>query len=165
MRNKVFGVVVGVILVGAAYPLLTRAQFEEAGGMPILAFNTMAPVTAPYLGNTNPIRTVPGGGKAWKIENGSGELEANGELRVSTRGLVLVATETNPIPMFRAIVSCRSIDGSGNPDVVNVSTNPYTADANGDSHVETKLDLPTPCMAPIVFVASPTGAWFAVTGK
>ena len=26
------------------------------------------------------------------------------------------------------------------------------------------LALPSPCLAPIVFVASPTGSWFAVTG-
>ncbi len=126
MRNKVFGVVVCVILVSAAYPLLTSAQSDEAEGVPILAFRTMAPVTAPYLGNTNAIRTVPGGGKAWKIQNGSGELSANGRLRVRTEGLVLVETGTNPIPMFRAIVSCQSIDGTGAPDVVNVSTDPYT---------------------------------------
>jgi hypothetical protein len=26
------------------------------------------------------------------------------------------------------------------------------------------LELPSPCLAPIVFVTSPGGAWFAVTG-
>jgi hypothetical protein len=165
MRNKVFGVVVGVILVGASYPLLTRAQPDEGEGDPILAFGTMVPVTAPYVGTTNPIRGIPGGGKPWKIESGSGELSANGRLRVRTRGLVLVATGTNPVTTFRAIVSCQSIDGSGNPDVVNVSTDTYPADANGDSEVDTKVELPSPCIAPIVFVTSPTGAWFAVTGK
>jgi len=165
MRNKVFGVVASVILLGAAYPLLTRAQFDEGEGVPILAFRTMVPVTAPYLGSTNPIRSVPGGGKAWKVESGSGELSAHGRLRVRTRGLVLVDTGTNPITTFRAIVSCQSIDGTGAADVVNVSTDAFPADANGDSEADTKVDLPSPCIAPIVFVTSPTGAWFAVTGK
>jgi hypothetical protein len=26
------------------------------------------------------------------------------------------------------------------------------------------VDLPSPCIAPIVFVTSPNGAWFAATG-
>lgn len=167
MQNKVLGVVVCAILVGAAYPLLSRAQMGEVIGAPILAFRTMVPVTAPYLGTTNPIRGINGGGLAWKIESGSGELSANGRLRVRTRGLVLVSNGMNPVPEFKAIVSCRSIDStSGAASVVNVSTDPYAADANGDSEVDTKVALPKPCIAPIVFVAhGETGAWFAVTGR
>ena len=164
MRNKLFSVAVGLILLGVAYPLLTHAQSDEAGGVPILAFKTMVPVTGPYVGMANPIRTVPGGGLAWKIENGSGELMAGGRLRVRTRGLVLVYTGANPISMFRAIVSCQSIDSQGAPDVVNVSTDAFPADADGNSRVDTKVDLPSPCIAPIVFVTSPGGAWFAATG-
>jgi len=30
---------------------------------------------------------------------------------------------------------------------------------------DTMVGLPQPCIAPIVFVTSPTGAWFAATGK
>lgn len=165
MRNKLFSVVAGLILVGAGYPLLTHAQSDEAEGVPILAFKTMVPVTGPYVGMTNPIRAVPGGGLPWKIENGSGELAAGGRLRVRTRGLVLVNTGTNPVPMFRAIVSCQSIDGNGAADVVNVATDEFPADADGNSLVDTKVDLPDPCIAPIVFVTSPGGAWFAATGK
>ena len=35
---------------------------------------------------------------------------------------------------------------------------------NGDAEIEAKLDLPNPCIAPIIFVTSPTGSWFSVTG-
>jgi hypothetical protein len=35
---------------------------------------------------------------------------------------------------------------------------------NGNAKIEEELDLPDPCLAPIVFVTSPTGSWFAVTG-
>ena len=125
----------------------------------------MAPVTGPYVGMSNPIRTVPGGGVAWKIENGSGELFADGRLRVRTRGLVFASTGSNPVGMFRAIVSCQSINGTGGADVVNVATGAFQAFADGDSSVDTKVELPTPCIAPIVFVTSPGGAWFAVTGR
>jgi hypothetical protein len=67
--------------------------------------------------------------------------------------------------MFQVIVSCQSIDGSGAADVVNVSTAPFPADANGNSLIDTTVDLPSPCIAPIVFVASTRGAWFAATGR
>lgn len=165
MRNRLLSVCVSLILSGITYPLLTHAQSEEAEGVPILAFKTMTPVTGPYVGMTNPIRTVPGGGVPWQIQNGSGELKASGQLRVRTRGLVLVKTGTNPVPMFRAIVSCQSIDSKGEADVVNVSTDAFQADPDGNSEVDTKVELPNPCIAPIVFVTSPGGAWFAATGK
>ncbi len=165
MRNTILAVLASLFVFGLAYPLFTHAQSDEAMGVPVLAFKTMFPVMGPYVGMANPIRTVPGGGLPWKIDNGSGELAAGGHLRVRTRGLVLVKTGTNPVAMFRAIVSCQSIDSHGMADVVNVSTDPYTADAAGDSFVDTMVDLPNPCIAPIVFVASPTGAWFATTGR
>jgi hypothetical protein len=165
MLNKLFSIALGLILSGVAYPLLTHAQSDEAEGVPILAFKTMVPVTGPYVGMTNPIRTVPGGGLAWKIENASGELMVSGRLRVRTRGLVLVNTGTNPVPMFRAIVSCQSIDSKGEADVVNISTDAFQADADGNSQADTKVELPNPCVAPIVFVTSPGGAWFAATGS
>ena len=165
MLNKLLSIAVGLILLGAAYPVLTHGQSDEAEGVPILAFKTMVPVTGPYVGMANPIRTVPGGGLPWKIDNGSGELMASGRLRVRTRGLVLVNTGTNPVPMFRAIVSCQSIDSKGDADVVNVSTDAFQADADGNSRVDTRLELPNPCIAPIVSVTSPGGAWFAATGN
>ncbi len=165
MRNRVLVVCASVVLLGVAYPLLTPAQSDEAEGVPILAFKTMAPVTGPYVGMTNPIRTVPGGGRPWQIQNGSGELMAGGRLKVRTRGLVLVESGTNPIPMFRAIVSCQSINSKGEADVINVSTDAFQADPDGNSEVDTKVELPSPCIAPIVFVTSPGGAWFAATGR
>lgn len=165
MRDRLFSIAVVLILATAAYPVLTHAQSDDAEGVPILAFKTMVPVTGPYVGSNNPIRTVPGGGLPWKIENGSGELMAGGRLRVRTRGLVLVKTGTNPVPMFRAIVSCQSIDSKGDADVVNVSTEEFAADNDGNSFVDIKVELPSPCIAPIVFVTSPGGAWFAATGN
>ena len=34
----------------------------------------------------------------------------------------------------------------------------------GDARIRDVVDLPEPCIAPIVFVASGGGAWFAATG-
>ena len=38
------------------------------------------------------------------------------------------------------------------------------ATTGGDFETEAALGLPSPCIAPIVFVTSPGGAWLAATG-
>ncbi len=72
---------------------------------------------------------------------------------------------TNPIPMFRAIVSCMITDGNDNPSFVNVSTDGFPADTAGDSNINATVELPDACFGPIIFVTSPGGSWFLVTGK
>ena len=37
--------------------------------------------------------------------------------------------------------------------------------ATGDAKIDAKVALPSPCFAPIVFVTSGGGSWFAVTGR
>ena len=136
-------------------------------GNSILEFGTMVPVTGPFVGSANPIRGVNGGGLPWTITSGSGELDSSGKLEVNVRGLVLAAgpsAGTNPIPNFKAVVSCRTIS-DGMVVVDNVSTGLFPATSTGDSQIEAQVALPTPCVAPIVFVTSPTGAWFAATGN
>ena len=91
-------------------------------------------------------------------------LVAKGRLDVKVEGLVLVATGANPVTTFRGLVSCQTIDGTGAAAVTNVSTDPFPASTTGNSKIAQTLDLPEPCIAPIVFVTSPGGAWFAATG-
>lgn len=99
------------------------------------------------------------------------ELRSDGRLEVKVDGLVLArrapvpeATQgTNPVPAFRAIVSCLTTDGTTSA-TANVSTEPAPATSTGDAKIEATVDLPSPCFAPIVFVTSPAGAWFASTG-
>ena len=134
----------------------------------------MTPVTGPYVGATNPIRGVVGGGLPWILKSGSGELRSDGRLFVEVRGLVLAKQSpvppalqgTNPFTDFRALVSCQTIGTGNTATVTNVSTGNFTADAHGDSVIRTRISLPHPCIAPIIFVTGPTGtdAWFAVTG-
>jgi hypothetical protein len=140
----------------------------------ILEFGTMIGVPRPYTGATNAIRGVPGGGLPWVVASAEGELKTNGKLEIKVLGLVLDPTDpaviasgragTNPSPNFRAIVSCLSRDAAGNPTTVNVSTGLFPADAAGNSEIEAMVSLPQPCIAPIVFVTSATGSWFAATG-
>lgn len=133
----------------------------------ILEFRTMVGVSGPFVGPTNPIRDVPGGGLPWTLSEGRGTLRADGQLRVRVKGLVLAAGPsegTNPVSDFRAIVSCQTIDEEGDPAIVNLSTGDFPATPTGDADIRETLELPSPCFAPIIFVTNPQGRWFAVTG-
>ncbi len=130
----------------------------------ILEFDTMVGIPQAFTGTQNPIRGINGGGLPWTLTSASGELKASGRLEVKVRGLVLAAgpnAGTNPIPSFRAIVSCLASDGS----IVNLTTDPFPATTTGNAKIEATVDLPHPCIAPIVFVTSPGSAWFAATGN
>lgn len=156
-----------LLFLGVFYVGFANAQVSDKNAVPILTWTTMTPVTGPLVGPRNPIRGVPGGGLAWKISGASGTLLSNGALKVRTRGLVFADgpnAGTNTIPFFRAEVSCRSINGSGQSDMVNLSTDAFPADSMGNSVINAKLQLPHPCLAPVVLVTAPSGAWFAVTG-
>jgi hypothetical protein len=66
---------------------------------------------------------------------------------------------------FRGLVSCLTEDGAGGITTANVVTDGFPADMDGNSLIDQKLDLPVPCIAPIVFVmAGSEDKWFAVTG-
>jgi hypothetical protein len=137
----------------------------------VLRFGAMAPVTGPYVGTANPLRGVPGGGLPWIIKSARGSLSSHGHLVVRVRGLVLAKQApvpaglqgTNPLPNFRAVVSCQSIGSGNSATVVNVTTADFAANSAGDSTINATVNLPSPCIAPIVFVTGP-GFWLAATG-
>jgi hypothetical protein len=161
----------GLCVVFAAAALAV-AEDRDGGGRDVLSFQTMVAVSGPYVGTANPIRGVPGGGFPWVLKRASGDLDRDGHIRVQVRGLVLADDPsvpenlrlTNPVASFKAIVSCRTIDSQGNPAVVNVTTQDFPASTGGDAFIRDQVTLPPGCVAPIVFVASPGGAWFSATG-
>jgi hypothetical protein len=166
----------------------TRAGIAIAGGVllvlslgsqtvsarptpPMLEFSSMVGVPAALTGTSASaaFRGVNGGGLPWTLTSANGELTKTGHLEVTVTGLVFAAgpnVGANTVASFRGLVSC--IDSSGS--VHNVSTAPFPATVGlasaggGNATIEADLSLPSPCLAPIVFVASPGGAWFAVTG-
>jgi hypothetical protein len=150
---------------------VTTASADESK---MLEFNNMIGLPRPYTGATNAIRGVPGGGLPWVIEFGKGKLSPEGKIDVLVKGLVFDPNDqavidrgiggTNTVPNFKAIVSCLSKDADGNPTTVNVSTALFPADTAGNAHIKDTIVLPSPCIAPILFVTSPAGAWFASTG-
>ena len=127
----------------------------------------MVGTVAPYLGPANAIRGVPGAGAPWSIDKANGTLKENGDLEVEVKGLIITGTGANPVPTFRAVVSCQSI-ADGAAVIVNRVTAPFPATTTGDAQFEGNVDLPSPCIAPIVFVTNgtgdPPGVWFSVTG-
>jgi hypothetical protein len=163
---------VGVALLSAVAAQAVAAPAGKTGPATILKFDKMAPVTGPYVG-ANPIRGLTGGGLPWMIRSATGSLKQDGHVLVTVRGLVLANVSsvppplrgTNPVPDFRAVVSCQSI-GTGNTATVdNVSTGTFKASMAGNSKIDAKVKLPRPCIAPIIFVTAPNGAWFAATGS
>jgi hypothetical protein len=185
--------VVGRIGVLALFLLAASARAEggeghamgEGGGRKVFR-SSLAPERGALVGTTaaNGVRGVPSGGLPWVLSSGHvvrarwqgrlvGELRADGTVHAETEGLVIDPNDpaaisrgvagTNPFPTLKAIVSCLSAEGgAGAP--VNVPTDPFPATATGDVQIAQRLDLPSPCFAPIVFVANAAGAWFAVTG-
>jgi hypothetical protein len=150
--------------------ILALAIMAVAAVPQLLQFNAMQPVKGPYVGTLHPIRGIPGAGKIWKIGSATAELDAAGKLQITVRGLVLNdptaggANGTNPLPTFRAALSCQSINSSGNPSIVNLRTGNFAATTTGNAVIEQTLSLRKPCFAPMVFVTTPTGAWLAVSG-
>ena len=142
-----------------------------AKGPKILKFDTMVGVPAGLTGaqSQGPLRGLNGGGIPWTLEDASGELRANGHLEISVQGLVLAAganAGSNPIANFRGLVSCVKSDGTFaniQTDLFPATTGPASA-GGGNAEIEADLVLPQPCIAPIIFVTSPTGSWFAATG-
>ncbi|WP_210396784.1 hypothetical protein [Motiliproteus sediminis] len=144
----------------------------QASGEAVVRFHSMIGVDGQYLGGANAIRGVPGGGRPWVLEMAKGTLDQKGRLDVRVKGLIIPESDGagfNPAPFFRAVVSCLSVDSDGNPTTVNrISGNGAEVmignPANGDAHIKAKDMLADPCVAPMVFITSPGGAWFSVTG-
>lgn len=136
----------------------------------MLEFGTMVGNSGAFVGSKTPIRGINAGGAPWVVTGQtSGHLKADGELHITVRGLVLANDPsvpanqrlTNPVPDFRAIVSCLGLDGLAH----NIMTGTFPADVQGNAIIDASVLLPQTCVAPIVFVTSPGGAWFAATGK
>lgn len=170
------------VLLATLVMILALSAFSAAGAVSnasadeskLLEFNAMIGVPRPYTGAANAIRGVPGGGLPWVIEFGKGKVSPEGNVDVLVKGLVFDPNDQavidrglagiNTVPNFKAIISCLSKDANGTAVTVNVSTGLFPADAEGNAHIKDTVSLPQPCIAPILFITSPTGAWFASTG-
>jgi len=138
----------------------------------ILEFDTMVGVPAGLTGaqSNAPLRGLNGGGIPWMLSRAKGSLDTSGDLKIEVTGLVLASganAGTNPVAAFKGLVSCVNADGSFT--TVSTGTFPATTGAasagGGNADIEATVTLPSPCIAPIVFVTSGGGSWFAATGN
>jgi hypothetical protein len=155
---------------------------SEADGLKdaktILAFRTMFGVNGSFVvkeneaNKANFIRGVPGDELPWVIRKAVGKLDTKGRLKILVRGLVFPDDPSVPPELrgindeeqFRGLVSCLT-EADGGVETVNVTTEGFPATKSGDSFIKAKIDLPNPCVAPIIMVlAGSEDKWFAVTG-
>jgi hypothetical protein len=168
--KKVISATLAVLILMAGVLFSGNFAPAQADSPLIYEFNSMVGVPQAFTGAQAPIRGINGGGIPWMLTSANGRLLSSGLLEINVNGLVLAAganSGINPIANFRAIVSCLTSDGNiqnVTTDLFPATTGPATA-GGGDARIHANLTLPQPCIAPIVFVTSPGGAWFAATGK
>ena len=161
--------------VGLASDGKGRKDALRSSGEKILEFDTMVGVSDPFLGSINAVldRLVRGAPLPWVISRVEGEVKTNGKVEIDVFGLVLAddprvpanqRLHTPPNFNFRALVSCVTKDNTGKAVVANVSTGNFPASPLGDAIIEAEVDLPSPCIAPVVFITTTGGSWLAVTG-
>ena len=164
---KLFGAGAVVTAVGSG----TATATGRDGGGPLFEFTTMVGNQGPFVGEAGAIREVPAGGLPWVVDEAEAKFDGD-RLTVEVEGLVLDPDDervpddlagTNPVSEFKAILSCLTFQDETRT-TINTPTDTVSASEQGDAEIEAELDLPDPCYAPIVFVTSPGGSWFATTG-
>jgi len=162
-----------VAIVSAVAGARTVNAFEFPGE-PILEFTSMAGNEPDVIINGNDADDL-----GWDVLDADGILTFDGHLRILVIGLVFDEgpdAGKNTFHRFRAIVSCTTLDDNDQQIVVNRSTEDFPATVpGGNSLILSKVTLPNPCFAPIIFVGPGAGLarntiidggeWFASTGK
>ena len=133
----------------------------------ILEFDTMIGVDRLFRAVfSNPIRGIDGGELPWVLDGARVELRDNGKLEVQVSGLVIPQADApptcngaacNPAPFFRAVVE--GVEGIVDVEAENITTDNGAEvmigdPKDGNAEIEAMLDLPDPCLAPIVFVTN-----------
>lgn len=161
----------------AALALLSLTGRSAEAAETILSFTTMFGVDGGFVKH-NPIRGVQGDELPWELTSASGSLNTDGHLVLTIRGLVFANDPSVPPELrgindeteFRALVSCLTSEGKGKGgrgkvQTVNIKTGGFPATPAGDSDIDTTINLPDQCVAPIIFVlAGSEDLWFAVNG-
>src|SRR4051794_30182272 len=134
-----------LVVVSALAVQTTAASDNDAT---VLRFKTMTGVVEPFVGTANPVRGLNGGGLPWVLDRAEGRLRSDGRIDVRVEGLVLARRApvradlqgTNPVPQFRAIVSCLTPDGTA-VSTVNVATALVPASPDGDARIRDRVAL------------------------
>jgi len=164
-----------IVALSAAAPLvkIPGAQSREPHESGTLqTFDTMYGVDGPFVGDGFPIRGIPGDELPWEVKEARGKLDTDGHLTIKIKGLVFKDAPEVPVELrgkndeteFRGAVSCWTEEGD-HVGTLNVVTAGFPATVSGDSSIRATVNLPNPCVAPIIMVlAGSEDKWFAVTG-
>lgn len=119
LRRLLVGAIGALTLVGAGTVAVGASDSR------LIEFNSMTAVSVAVKGTTNE-RLLTAGGAPWVISSGRGQVDRQGNVSVSVTGLIIPNPPLgfNPVPSFRATVSCLTPDGP-----VNVTTDPATPTA------------------------------------
>ena len=151
-------------------PLLAHQADAQTSAATILAFDTMYGVDGPFVHHK--LRGVVGDDLPWEIESATGALDTTGHITIAVRGLVFTDDPevpanlrgTNDAAEFRAGISCVTEVGNALKRKL-VVTSGFAATPQGDANIDAHVELPNPCVAPVVFVMpGDERDWFAVTG-
>src|SRR5262245_40605962 len=138
----------------------------------LLTFHIMFGVDGAFVGDSNPVAGIPGDELPWEISSARGHLDTDGNLFLRVKGVVFKDDPSVPENLrgindeeqFRAAVACMTVQ-SGQVVERDIFTEGFPATPEGDSLIKAHVDLPNPCVAPIMFVlAGSENKWFAVTG-
>jgi hypothetical protein len=158
---------------GGVWFAVTGSTTTNRAESDVLQFETAFANRSPFIGPAGAIVGVNAAPLPWAVRSEHGKLDASGRLDVDVDGLVLANDPavpanlrgTNPVPMFAAVVTCRT-NVNGKVGVIRVTSANVPASPQGNAEIHTKLTLPSPCATPYVFITSPNGGvWFSVTGR
>lgn len=151
--------------------MLAMPSFAANKPQKILQFTSMFAVDGAFLtpqGDKVPnIRGIVGDYQAWKINKFiRGRLFSDGRLIIEVRGLVF-PNAPNDEDHFRALVSCLT-NSNGQIVTQNAITPPFPTGPEGNANINAHLQIPSPCVAPIVMILNGDpaegDAWFAISG-
>ncbi len=118
---------------------------------------------APSVPTDPAFHGISAAGAPWVLRDSSVRLKADGELDIRIEGLVLTATGTaGPVTTVSASLLCGA-DAQAGPTA---TTRSFPLSQAGNARIDTRLQLPATCLAPI-FVIHPNGGttrYIAVSG-
>jgi hypothetical protein len=171
MRKLTIFAIAVLSLVGVSFAADSAVHGNAQHAKRLLAFKTMYGVDGAFVGD--PIRGIIGDELPWEIaEFIRGKLDTEGHLTIAVRGLVFEDDPSVPPELrgkndeteFRGLVSCQT-EKRHRVVTKNVITEGFPATLDGNSFINATIELPSPCVAPIIMVlAGSENKWFAVTG-
>ncbi len=148
------------LIAGAAVAALAVAPGAIGSDKPDLLRSGVAgstPLTATPAGVA--VFGVNPGGAPWVANRHSTiRVKRNGDTRIKVRGLVIPGrVPGNPLPTLVAGLFCNG--------VVADTTDPVAFSPEGDASIRQKLDVPKPCVAPVVLLrVNAAGPYIGASG-